>query len=164
MEFRLVALRIVRDDTSTNRSVDDVEMRAPANLAGRRGQQRTHRLCRASVASDDLAKILTRNPKLDDGVVITVDLGHIDLVGIFDQCAGDRFDQVMQCHVWDRDVVVVQTRAAITQRGLLGKIERRSAFRRNGRRGLDEPVDGVRKLGTVALPILKASTVKLDRA
>src|SRR5262249_13586097 len=79
--------------------VDDVEVRAAAELGRNNGQYRTHELRGTTVFADHLADIALGDLELDQQVVITLDLRDLHAFGIIDQGLRDRRDQFLQNHV-----------------------------------------------------------------
>src|SRR6186713_786281 len=77
----------------TTASLEDLEVRALAQLRGRGTQDRAHRLDRASLLADDLAQILFGHAKLQHDRLLARDLGHLHLIGVVDECAGEELDQ-----------------------------------------------------------------------
>ena len=49
-------------------------------------------------ASDDLADVVFGDAKLDEQVVLTLDLSHFDRLGVVDQGFGDGLDKFFQSH------------------------------------------------------------------
>jgi hypothetical protein len=76
------------------RSVEDVEVRAPSELARGGVQQGPYRLRGAAILADDLAYVFPRNRELDPREAVALDLPDLNAVGLIHERSRDERDEV----------------------------------------------------------------------
>jgi hypothetical protein len=78
--------------------IDDVEVGSTSHLAGSGGKERANGLSRAAIAADDLADIVLGDAKLDDRVVVPLDLANLNGIGVVDEGTGDGENEIFERH------------------------------------------------------------------
>jgi len=79
-------------------AIDDVEVGATTDLDRCRGHDGAERLRGAAVFADHLADVVLGDAELEDDVVVTLDLGHVDARGIIHERFRQSLYELLERH------------------------------------------------------------------
>src|SRR5438874_2498061 len=83
--------------------LDDLEHGALPLARGRDLQESPYRVGDSALLADDLAHVVLRDLQLEDDRGLTLDLVHLDLLGVVDERARDVLDELLHWGLLARD-------------------------------------------------------------